>query len=375
MMKISNNNEGTAALGCPAGQGSAVRELCGCEGGPALSEAQGTPSRLPAGRRRYERSFGIGFASRMWRATAELRSAGQPGAAVPTWSLVRVFAVVVACVHGAPAQSFNAPRAMQYTRDVVAFGPRPIGSTNHKKLENYILNHLKGDAVEDDAFTADTVEGKFPVRNLIAKFPGTRDGIIVIAGHYDTNYPLRNTGYVGANDGGSSTAILLELANHLRGKKREGYSVWLLWTDGEEAVKTWTETDSLYGTRHLAEKWQNDGTLKKIKAFLLADMIGDADLNVERDSESTPWLEDLVYEAASKLGYQSHFFGRTIPVLDDHLPFVQRGVPIADLIDLDYGYADVFHHTPQDTLDKLSPKSIEIVGAVILETVRLLDKK
>ncbi len=130
------------------------------------------------------------------------------------------------------------------------------------------------------------------MRNIIAKFPGTREGVIVIAGHYDTNYWLRNTGYVGANDGGSSTAILLELANQFRGKKREGYSVWLLWTDGEEAVKNWTATDSLYGTRHLAEKWQQDGTLKKIKAFLLADMIGDADLNVDRDSNSTPWLED-----------------------------------------------------------------------------------
>jgi glutaminyl-peptide cyclotransferase len=290
----------------------------------------------------------------------------------------RVFAVLLALVAFAElahAQSFNAARALQYTREVVAFGPRPIGSANHRKLENYILNHLKGDSTEDDAFTADTIEGKLPVRNLIAKFPGTRDGIIVIAGHYDTNYPLRSTGYVGANDGGSSTAILLELANQLRVKKREGHSVWLLWTDGEEAVKEWTATDSLYGVRHLADKWQQNGTLKNIKAFLLADMIGDADLNVDRDANSTPWLEELVYQAASKLGYQSHFFGRTITVEDDHLPFVQRGVPCADLIDLDYGYGNVFHHTPQDTLDKLSPKSMEIVGAVILETVQLLDQK
>ncbi len=270
---------------------------------------------------------------------------------------------------------FNEIRAMRYVREVVAFGPRPIGSTNHKKLENYILAHLKTDKVEDDAFTATTPEGKFPVRNLIAKFPGAREGVIVVAGHYDTNYPLRNTGYVGANDGGSSTAILLELANSLRGKKREGYSVWLLWTDGEEAVKEWTSTDSLYGTRHLAEKWQKDGTLTSIKAFLLADMIGDADLNVERESNSTPWLEDLVHQAATQRGYQSHFFGRTISVEDDHLPFVQRGVPCVDLIDLEYGYSNVFHHTPQDTLDKLSPKSLQIVGSVILETVRLLDKK
>jgi glutaminyl-peptide cyclotransferase len=273
------------------------------------------------------------------------------------------------------APRVNAARAMQYTKDVTAFGARPIGSANHKKLEEYIVSHLKGDEVEDDAFIADTVEGKFPVRNIIAKFPGTKEGVIVIAGHYDTNYPLRNTGYVGANDGGSSTAILLEIANQLRGKKRDGYSVWLLWTDGEEAVKHWTATDSLYGTRHLAERWQKDGTTKKIKAFLLVDMIGDADLNIERDANSAPWLEDLVYQAATKLGYQSHFFERTIGVEDDHLPFVKMGVPCADLIDLDYGYDNVFHHTPQDTMDKLSRKSLEIVGDVLLETVWMLDAR
>jgi glutaminyl-peptide cyclotransferase len=269
----------------------------------------------------------------------------------------------------------NAARAMQYTKEVTAFGARPIGSANHRKLEDYILGHLKGDQVEDDAFTADTIEGKFPVRNILAKFPGTKDGVIVIAGHYDTNYPLRNTGYVGANDGGSSTAILLEIANQLRGKKRDGYSVWLLWTDGEEAVQHWTATDSVYGTRHLAERWQKDGTAKKIKAFLLTDMIGDADLNVDRDTNSTPWVEDLVYQAATRLGYQSHFFARTLGVEDDHIPFTKLGVPCADLIDLDYGYDNVFHHTAQDTMDKLSPKSLEIVGDVLLETLGMLDAR
>lgn len=271
--------------------------------------------------------------------------------------------------------SIDASRTMQYVKEIVAFGPRPVGSANHKKLEAYICSHLKGDQVEDDAFTADTPAGKFPVRNIIAKFPGKRDGIIVIAGHYDTNYPLRNSGYVGANDGGSSTAILLEFANQLRGKTLDGYSVWLVWTDGEEAMQQWTATDSVYGSRHLAEKWEKDGTLKKIKAFLLEDMIGDADLNVDRDANSTPWLETMVYDGAVRLGYQSHFFAREIGVEDDHLPFVQRGVPCADLIDLDYGFNNVFHHTPQDTLDKLSPKSLQIVGSVTLETIRLLNAK
>lgn len=272
-----------------------------------------------------------------------------------------------------PMPTVDGARALQYTKEVVAFGPRPIGSENHKQLEDYIYAHLRGDQVQDDYFIAQTPAGKLPVRNIIAKFPGTREGIVVLAGHYDTNYPLKDKGYVGANDGGSSTAILLEFANQLRGKKRDGYSVWLLWTDGEEAVQQWTGDDDTYGARHLAEIWEKDGTLKQLKAFLLADMIGDADLNIDRDTYSTPWLEDYVYKAAQQMGYQSHFFARNIPVGDDHLPFVQRGVPAADLIDFEYGYNNVFWHTPEDTMDKLSAKSFEIVGDVILETVRLLD--
>jgi len=275
-----------------------------------------------------------------------------------------------------PPPAFNSARAMQYVKEIVAFGPRPIGSANHKKVEDYIHAHLKGDLVEDDAFTIDSTEGKFPVRNILAKYPGTRDGIVVIASHYDTNYPLRGTAYVGANDGASSSALLLEIANQLRGKQRDGYSVWLLWDDAEESMRLpWFDPEALYGVRHLAQKWQDDGTIKKIKAFILEDMIGDADLNIDRDQNSTPWLEDLVYQAATRLGYQSHFFARAIPVDDDHKPFVERGVPSADLIDFDYGYGNVFWHTTQDTVDKLSPKSLEIVGSVTLEMVRMLDKK
>ena len=275
-----------------------------------------------------------------------------------------------------PAPAFDANRAMQYVKEIVAFGPRPIGSENHKKVENYLLSHLNGDDVENDEFTIDTSEGKFPVHNIIAKFPGKRDGIILIASHYDTNYWLRDIDYVGANDGASSSALLLEIANQLRGRPNDGYSIWLLWDDAEESMKPqWDDKESLYGVRHLAEKWQADGTLKKVQAFILEDMIGDADLNIDRDSDSTPWLQDFVYAAASRLGDQSFFFARTLPVIDDHMPFVKRGVPSVDLIDFDYGYANVFWHTAQDTVDKLSPKSLLIVGQVTLETVRLLDKR
>ena len=277
-----------------------------------------------------------------------------------------------------PAPTFDGERAMQYVKDIVKFGPRPLASANHKKVEDYIASRLKGDDLEDDTFTANTPVGKFPVHNIVAKYPGTKEGIIVVASHYDTNYPLRNTSYVGANDGASSSALLLELANQLRGKQRAGYSVWLVWDDAEEAMKPETEldfmADSLYGITHLADKWQSDGTLKKIKAFLLADMIGDADLNIDRDENSTPWVESVVYEAAKRVGYQSHFFQHDNKVSDDHLPFMKRGVPCADLIDFMYGYNNVFWHTPQDTVDKLSPKSLTIVGGVVMETISILDR-
>lgn len=265
---------------------------------------------------------------------------------------------------------------MQYGKEIVAFGPRPIGSANHKKVEDYILSHLKGDQVEDESFTIDSTEGKFPIRNIIAKYPGSKDGIIVIASHYDTNWPLRNINYVGANDGGSSSGLLLEMANQLRGKKRDGYSVWLLWDDGEESMRLpWYDPESLYGVRHAAQKWAADGTIKKIKGFLLEDMIGDADLDILRDQNSTPWVEDLIYQSATHLGYQSHFFEVTTAMEDDHRPFMDLGVPSADIIDFTYGYNNVFWHTVDDTIDKLSPKSLEIVGKVTMQTVQLLDKK
>jgi Zn-dependent M28 family amino/carboxypeptidase len=262
---------------------------------------------------------------------------------------------------------------MEYVKEIVSFGPRWPGSKGQEKLAGYLRNKLKADHLEEDGFVADTPAGKLPMRSFVAKFPGTKDGVILLGSHIDTNYPLRNTSYIGANDGAATTALLLAIADQLRGKKLEGYSVWLAFFDGEEAIDRWTEADSVYGSRHLAAQWQRDGTLAKVKAFLLADMLGDADLDVFRDRNSTPWLEDLVLKAAQRQGYQSHFFAIESAIEDDHLPFARLGVPVADIIDLDYGYNNSYHHTTQDTIDKLSPRSLQISGDVILETIRLLN--
>jgi glutaminyl-peptide cyclotransferase len=288
--------------------------------------------------------------------------------------LVLLLALTTVSGTGAEAQTdFNGARALAYAREFVSIGPRWIGSPGHAKAEGFIRKQFAHDNLEEDTFTATTPEGPMQMRNFIVRFPGKKDGVIVVATHYETNYPLRNINFVGANDGGSTTGLLIELANHLRGRTLDGYSVWLVFFDGEEAIRQWSHSDSLYGSRHLAAKWQNDGTLRRIKAFMLADMLGDRNLDVERDLNSTPWVEDVVKKAATRSGYQSYFFAKTDQVEDDHLPFVQRGVPSADVIDLDYGPQNSYHHTAQDTMDKLSAKSLTITGNVFLETIRLLN--
>ncbi|HUD57214.1 MAG TPA: M28 family peptidase [Terracidiphilus sp.] len=277
-------------------------------------------------------------------------------------------------------QVFNGERAYEYARDFVAIGPRWPTSPGHAKAETFLRAHFQHDQLEEDAFTADTPIGPVNMRNFIVRFPGKKDGVIVLATHYETNYYLRNINFVGANDGGATTGLLMAIADQLRtqtvgGKKLDGYSVWLVFFDGEEAIQSWSDSDSTYGSRHLAAKWGRDGTLEHIKAFVLADMIGDKDLDIQRESRSTGWLVDLVRQAAKKYGYERYFFQQEEPVDDDHMPFVKRGVPSIDIIDLDYGPNNSYHHTVQDTMDKVSARSLTIDGDVFLETIRLVDQK
>lgn len=273
------------------------------------------------------------------------------------------------------ALKISGQKAYQTLKDFVALGPRFLGSPGHAKAEQFILNHLEGAQVEQDKFTAQTAAGPFAMNNIIAKFPGKKDGIIVLAGHYDTNYPLRNTSYIGANDGGSNVGLMLEIASQLRDHPPQGYSIWLLFTDGEEAMVDWTAADSVYGSKQLAKQWAADGTAAKIKAFLLLDMIGDKDLDIDRDTNSTPWLLDVVGRAAQRVGEQSHFFVRYSTIEDDHLPFAAVGIPVADIIDLDYGFNNIFHHTTEDTPDKCSAASLQIVGNVTMEAIRALNTR
>ena len=292
--------------------------------------------------------------------------------------------------HAANAQAtkpgFSGQTAYTLAREYVTAAPhRWIGSPGHAKAEEFIKSHFKQEAAkgnfEVDSFSANTPAGYLPMKNFIVRYPGKKNGVIVIGSHYETNYWLKNINYVGANDGGSTTGLLIELGNYFRAHPPEGYSVWLVFFDGEESINTdWTDRDSLYGSRHLAAKWASDGTLSKVKAFLLADMIGDKDLNINLDDASTPWLREMLRTAAKNTGHSAYIYKHEIGVEDDHLPFAQRGVPVLDLIDMDYGphtaqSPDGYHHTDKDTLDKISAHSLQVSGDLFLEMVRLINQK
>jgi hypothetical protein len=182
------------------------------------------------------------------------------------------------------------------------------------------------------------------VENLTHNFNLFSCDVIVLASHYETNYPLKDVNFVGANDGACTSALLIALGQYFGTHPPEGYSVWLVFDDGEEAIANppynpaqWSTSNSLYGTRHLAAKWYSDGTLKRIKAFIVADMIGDKDLNILEEMGSTPWLRDVLRQAARNTNHTANVFQSQGEEEDDHLPFLKRGVPSLDVIDADYG--------------------------------------
>jgi hypothetical protein len=268
---------------------------------------------------------------------------------------------------------FSGASALEATKRVVAFGPRPPGSSASRKLQDYIRSRLKplGCEITDDSFTASTPVGVVKMMNIIARFAGTSGKAVVFSGHYDTK-PMPGVDFIGANDGGSSTGLLLELARALAASKRT-HDVYLVWFDGEEAYVQYTATDGFYGSRHLAQRWDKDGTLSKVVALINVDMIGDRDLGIMKEQYSSETLNALIWSAAADLGYGKHFLNEGGAVYDDHIQFIHRGVPAANLIDFDYGPGNSYWHTPKDTLDKLSARSLEVVGKVLLNVLERLE--
>jgi len=283
--------------------------------------------------------------------------------------MVRLILVLALLLQTPAAPSFDSNRAWEHLRQLVGFGPRPSGSAAIEQSRSYIKNQLSaiGVPVTEQAWDDQTPTGRVHMVNLIATIPGTSKNRLVIGGHYDTKkFPFR---FVGANDGGSSAAFLIELARVLKAR-RNAMTIEVLFLDGEEAVLDWTGTDHTYGSRHYVAEAKRTGSLASLKAFVLVDMIGDRDLQIKRDLNSTTWLTDIIWAAAQKQQLSS-FRPDRVQIEDDHLPFMDAGVPSVDVIDLEYPA----WHTAGDTLDAVSARSLQVVGDAIVAALPQIEMR
>jgi Peptidase family M28 len=283
-----------------------------------------------------------------------------------------VLASPAACLAGQASKApvFNGTRAFEDLRHIVGFGPRPAGSPALDRTRAYIKQQIEatGLKLQEQPFDAQTPIGPIHMINLRVTLPGAASdgGRIVIGGHYDTKL-FRDFPFVGASDGGSSAAFLIELARALKGR-RNPLPIELVFLDGEEAVGEWTGTDHTYGSRHYVEDAKRTGTLKEIRAFILVDMIGDKELGMRRERNSTDWLKDAIWGTARKLK-KPEFIDEETPIEDDHDEFLAAGVPSVDIIDLDYPA----WHKADDRLDHVSAASLQTVGDVLIASLPVIE--
>jgi len=286
-------------------------------------------------------------------------------------ALTAIAAIEIAQSGAAKASPFVANRAQADMKAMVDFGPRPAGSAAIEKTRTYIIAELKkaGLKPELDEFAGSTPHGKIRMINIRAVRPGTRPATIVLSGHYDTKI-FSDFKFVGASDGASSAAWLLEMARATANLKLDN-DLEFLFFDGEEAVVEWTDTDSRYGSRYDVERRMKAGTLQQLKALILVDMIGDKNLNIKREEQSTDWLTAIIWNNAHALGYNREFANESQVVEDDHLPYLSARVPAADIIDFDYPD----WHRQSDTLDKVSGDSLKKVGDAVYASLPEIDRR
>ncbi len=259
---------------------------------------------------------------------------------------------------------------MAWTRQFVELGPRPAGSPALAAQTAMIAEALQSlpCQVEIDEFVAATPLGAVPMRNIVARFgPTAPNEVVIVSGHYDT---LRQEGFVGANDGGSSAGLLLALAERLAAQPPQ--PVWVVFFDGEESLVAWRNGDHTYGSRRLAGKWAADGTAERVRALINVDMIGDRDLHLVYEGNSDPELRGTVWSLAAGLSYADVFSHRIGYIEDDHVPFLRIGVPSLNLIDFDYGPGNSYWHTADDTMDKLDRRSFATVLHVLEAAIERL---
>jgi Zn-dependent M28 family amino/carboxypeptidase len=293
-----------------------------------------------------------------------------------------VFAGAIAVLSGEQqvTDPFSGQRAWQHLEAITAIGPRPAGSAGIERTRDYIKAELArlNVSVQSQTFQPQTPGGRVAMVNLVATIPGTsssRERIIVM-GHYDTK-PFKDIRFVGANDGGSSAAFLLEFARFLKQHPRS-VTYEVLFLDGEEAFclnwddcKTATGPDNTYGSRHYVSEVTRAGSAKTIKAAILVDMIAERGAIFRRESLSTTWLKDIIWSAARNTRYRQYFSDSESEVQDDHIWFLRAGIPAVDIIDIEYPS----WHTANDLLDKLSAESLSAVGTVLIAALPQIEAR
>jgi Zn-dependent M28 family amino/carboxypeptidase len=247
------------------------------------------------------------------------------------------------------------------------------------RTQEYITGVLKdfGIRTEKQSFESETPLGTLNMTNIRAFFDPEKDSDkrIVIGTHYDTKYIEGLLNFSGANDGTSGVGIFLELAGILRRIERRN-RLEMVFFDGEESFEEKDESDWFYGSRHYVEQLKKENAISSVRFMVLIDMVGDRDFKANLDLNSSPVLVEKIRKIASSLGYGDHFFGRPLKVRDDHIPFIESGIPSVNIIDFEYGGSyspGMYWHTAEDTLDKVSSKTLKIVGDVLIKLIKELD--
>lgn len=258
-------------------------------------------------------------------------------------------------------EDFSGEKALAHVKAMTDLGPRPPATEAIEKTRTYLTAQLEaaGWKVERQTFSNDTPRGKVQFVNLIATFGAANAPSFLVCSHYDTK-TFDNARFVGANDGGSSTAVLLELARVMAGRPEVAAKLELVFFDGEEAYVEFTDTDGLFGSRYFAQQLVAQDKAKLFRGGILFDMVGDKSLTITLPPDSPPELAAGIFASSEKLNLRNHFTYFDRDITDDHTPLNEVGIPVIDLIDFDYPP----WHTPADTIDKLSAESLRITGAV-----------
>lgn len=280
--------------------------------------------------------------------------------------------VLAGCSDAVSTPEIDSRNAYALAVKLISFGKRYAGTAENQRQAAFLAARAAeyGAAVTTDRFTCLTSAGKLEFANITAEIKGRSDDFVIIGSHYDVKRIASAPDFEGANDSASSAALLLEM---IRAIKASGaippLTIKFVFFDGEECLLEYSGSDGFWGSRHYAAKLKDSGLIKQCKAVIVLDMIGDAELGVTLPDNSDRKLVEKILDCAEAAGDKQYFSLKNFEIMDDHQPFLEQGIPAVDIIDFEYGPGNVYWHTDADKIDKISGKSMKIVGDCVLRLV------